>query len=87
VDGVRLELHAADVSWLRVVADDRRVFEGFIRPGESWVWEARQTLSVIIGNASAVSLQVNGRHVGTLGRPGEVVRRTFTGGETTPAPP
>lgn len=87
VDGVRLALRAGDVSWLRVVADDRRVFEGFVRPGESRVWDARQTLSVIIGNAAAVSVHVNGRDLGTLGGPGEVVRRTFTSAQTAPAPP
>ncbi|MDR5697890.1 MAG: DUF4115 domain-containing protein [Armatimonadota bacterium] len=87
VDGVRLVARAADVSWLRVVADGRRVFEGFIRPGESQVWEAQQTLNIVIGNASAVALEVNGRQMGTLGGPGEVVRRTFTIGEVAPVLP
>jgi hypothetical protein len=87
VNGVRLALHAADVSWLRVVADDRRVFEGFVRPGESKVWDGKQTVSVVIGNASAVTVVVNGRDLGALGGPGEVVRRTFTSAQTAPSVP
>jgi transcriptional regulator with XRE-family HTH domain len=75
---VRVALVAEDVSWLRVVADGRRVFEGFIRAGERREWEATTSLQLVIGNAGGVRVQVNGRDLGLLGAPGEVVRRTFT---------
>lgn len=75
---VRLALTAEDVSWLRVVADGRRVFEGFLRAGERREWEAGSSLQVVIGNAGGVRVQVNGQDLGILGAPGEVVRRTFT---------
>ncbi|MCS7236457.1 MAG: DUF4115 domain-containing protein [Armatimonadota bacterium] len=75
---VRVVLTAEDVSWLRVVADGRRVFEGFIRAGERREWEATASLQVVIGNAGGVRVHVNGRDLGLLGAPGEVVRRTFT---------
>jgi hypothetical protein len=75
---VRLVLTAEDVSWLRVVADGRRVFEGFIRTGERREWEAHDTLSVVIGNAGGVRVRVNDEDLGILGAPGEVVRRTFS---------
>jgi len=75
---VRLVLSAEDVSWLRVVADGRRVFEGFIRAGERREWEATGNLQVVIGNAGGVRVEVNGVDLGVLGAPGEVVRRTFT---------
>lgn len=75
---VRLVLTAEDVSWLRVVADGRRVFEGFIRAGERREWEAAGSLQVVIGNAGGVRVEVNGADLGMLGAPGEVVRRTFT---------
>ncbi len=74
---VRVVLAAEDVSWLRVVADGRRVFEGFIRTGERREWEAAKSLHVVIGNAGGVRVQVNGQDLGVLGAPGEVVRRTF----------
>ncbi len=75
---VRVVLTAEDVSWLRVVADGRRVFEGFIRTGERREWEAQETLSVVIGNAGGVRVRVNEEDLGILGAPGEVVRRTFS---------
>lgn len=75
---VRVILTAEDVSWLRVVADGRRVFEGFLRAGERREWEAGSSLHVVIGNAGGVRVQVNGQDLGILGAPGEVVRRTFT---------
>lgn len=75
---VRLVLTAEDVSWLRVVADGRRVFEGFVRTGERREWEAQDTLSVVIGNAGGVRVQVNQEDLGVLGAPGEVIRRTFS---------
>jgi len=75
---VRMVLSAEDLSWLRVVADGRRVFEGFLRAGEQREWEATSTLQVVIGNAGGVRVQVNGQDLGFLGAPGEVVRRTFT---------
>ncbi len=75
---LRVTLAAEDVSWLRVVADGRRVFEGFIRTGERREWEAQHTLSVVIGNAGGVRVRVNQQDLGILGAPGEVVRRTFS---------
>ncbi|HLW46221.1 MAG TPA: RodZ domain-containing protein [bacterium] len=72
---------ATDRSWVRVVSDGAVVFEGFVSAGDHQTWQGRQ-VSVRIGNASALDLSVNGRPVGRLGNPGDVVDRTFTG---TPA--
>jgi cytoskeleton protein RodZ len=77
--GVRLVLVADDLSWIRVVADGRRIFEGFIRGGERREWSGRERISIVLGNAGAVRVEVNGVELGRLGGPGEVVRRTFTG--------
>lgn len=79
--GVRLVLVAEDLSWVRVIADGRRVFEGFIRGGERKEWSGRERISIVLGNAGAVRVAVNGIELGRLGGPGEVVRRTFTGSD------
>ncbi len=70
---------ATDRSWVRAVADGITVFEGFLSAGDQQVWQAKRQLSVRIGNASAVALTVNGRPVGRLGNPGDVVDETYTG--------
>jgi cytoskeletal protein RodZ len=77
--GVRVTLVADEVSWIRILADDRRAFEGFLRRGERKEWTARRRIHVVLGNAGGVRVEVNGRDLGRLGGPGEVVRRTFEG--------
>ncbi len=76
--GIRVEVIASGRSWIRVVADDQRVFEGFVGAGEVRRWDARATITMRVGNAGAVSVLANDRSLGTLGRPGEVVDRTFS---------
>ncbi|MDR5709038.1 MAG: DUF4115 domain-containing protein [Armatimonadota bacterium] len=75
--GVRVALVADEVSWIRVLADGRRVFEGFLRRGERREWTARHRIHVVLGNAGGVRVEVNGKDLGRLGGAGEVVRRTF----------
>jgi len=69
---------ASDRSWVRAVADGVTVFEGFLSAGDHQVWQANHQLSLRVGNASAVTLTVNGQSVGRLGNPGDVVDRVFT---------
>jgi transcriptional regulator with XRE-family HTH domain len=80
--GVVLELRATDRCWLLVVADDAKLFEGFVTAGQIRRWEARTVIRMRAGNAGAVALVVNGRTISPLGLPGEVVDRTFPGDGT-----
>ncbi|HET7451138.1 MAG TPA: DUF4115 domain-containing protein, partial [Thermoanaerobaculia bacterium] len=57
-----------------IVADGRPVFSGIFRPGESRRVDARAGFRVTAGNAGALRLEVNGRSLPALGKPGEVVR-------------
>lgn len=75
---------ASGYSWVRTVADGTTVYEGFLNAGDKQVWEAKRSLTVKVGNASAVDLSVNGRSVGRLGGPGDVYEHTFSAGATTP---
>lgn len=74
---VTVELRASGTSWLRIIADGTRVFEGFVRDGEVRTWRARGRLTVRVGNITAVALTVNGQpvHPSTRGR---VWEQTFT---------
>lgn len=77
---VAVEVELTGVSWLLVVADGRTVFQGLLAAGEVRRWEGADAVRLRIGNAAAVRLVVNGRSLGTLGGPGEVVDRTFESG-------
>ncbi|GAA2357453.1 helix-turn-helix domain-containing protein [Nonomuraea africana] len=61
----------------------KKLFAGTLRAGKSDTWTARAGVNLLLRDAGAVSLQVNGKNLGTLGASGEQVRRTF-GPETPP---
>jgi cytoskeleton protein RodZ len=84
---IRLVVVATDRSWVRTVADGTTVFEGFLSAGDRQTWEAKRTLTIRIGNASALDLTVNGYPLGRLGNPGDVVEKTFTAGSPAPVAP
>src|SRR5579883_3363837 len=84
---IRLVVVATDRSWVRTVADGTTVFEGFLSAGDRQTWEAKRTLTIRIGNASALDLTVNGYPLGRLGNPGDVVEKTFTAGSPAPVGP
>ena len=76
-EGVTVEITASGRSWLLVVADEQSLFTGFINSGQSRRWQSAGAMTIRAGNAGAVVVTVNGKTVGPLGRPGEVVSRTF----------
>ncbi|WP_084959507.1 helix-turn-helix domain-containing protein [Thermoactinospora rubra] len=65
-------------------AKGRKLFAGTLSAGKSTTLKAPTGIDVLLGDAGAVSLQVNGRNLGTLGSSGEVVRRSF--GPSAPRP-
>jgi cytoskeleton protein RodZ len=65
-------------SWIGIQdSSGAQVFSGTIRQGESKSFGDATQLQVTIGNAGAVSLNVNGREIGTPGAIGEVVHLSF----------
>jgi cytoskeletal protein RodZ len=77
--GVELVVNVmTDRSWLRVVGDNTRLFEGELTAGQSRVFQAREKITLRVGNAGAVELAVNGRELGRLGRMGQVVEKDFS---------
>lgn len=76
-----LRLVVTETSWLRVLRDGQRVYEGTVAAGEAMAWTASEDLNVSIGNAGGVEVIVGDRSLGYLGDHGEVVRRIFKRGE------
>lgn len=64
--------------WTQIIADDKEIYEGTPKNGQSITWEAANKLSVKFGNAGVVDLMYNGSPVGKIGGNGEVVVKTFT---------
>jgi len=74
---VHLRLLSDEHAWIRVSADARIIFEGMAGPGQMLETSAEEILIVATGNAGAFQVYVNGADWGTLGGPGEVVRRAW----------
>ncbi|GGO65973.1 helix-turn-helix domain-containing protein [Nonomuraea cavernae] len=55
----------------------RKLFSGTLEAGKSSTWRAASRVSLLIGDAGAVALQVNGQDLGHPGHSGEIVRRSF----------
>jgi cytoskeletal protein RodZ len=65
-------------SWVGIQdSTGAQIFSGQIKVGSSQTFKDSQQLSVTIGNAGAVNLNVNGKDLGTPGNVGEVVHLSF----------
>jgi hypothetical protein len=82
--GVALDVTATTgPSWLSVKSSGgAQRFEGVLAQGVTQSFTDPVQLSVILGNAGAVSLRVNGRDLGPAGEPGTVERLTFDRSDT-----
>ncbi|MBV8727802.1 MAG: helix-turn-helix domain-containing protein [Candidatus Eremiobacteraeota bacterium] len=71
-----LSLRISAPSWIRVTIDGNVSMEGTFPAGTAKSFHGRAAL-VRIGNAGGVELLVDGKPVGKLGGPGDVVERSF----------
>ena len=74
------QVEATGRSWLRITVDGEVVFEGTAPAGWIRSFAGAERIEMLVGNASAVSLTVDGRSIGRLGRTGEVRRIFITAG-------
>jgi len=64
--------------WVSATADDRRVLYRLLQPGERATLEADKQITLLAGNAAALTWTVNGRAAGTFGAAGAVRTATIT---------
>lgn len=79
IDGVQVTVRGVNgLSWV-AISDSSGVtqYSGRIREGEERTFTDDQLLYLVIGNAGAVQLLVNGEDLGVPGKVGEVVRLEF----------
>jgi hypothetical protein len=86
---VRVELTAAEPAWVSVKSDGRYLFSGVLEANQSRVVDANTTVLLVIGNAGGVSIQLNGKPIGSVGPKGQVrnVQLTSGGFEIVPSRP
>ncbi len=71
---LRMDIVAKDSCWISVDVDGRPVSRRLMEPGEERVFNARERLFILIGNAGGVQLKINGKPTKPLGDPGEVIK-------------
>jgi cytoskeletal protein RodZ len=64
---VELTVRAIKDSWIQVKADGKTVFSMTMRKGTMESWSANNQIEVSGRNISELDMEVNGKHIGTLG--------------------
>ncbi|MFC0861343.1 helix-turn-helix domain-containing protein [Sphaerimonospora cavernae] len=78
---VTLKAVAKKSTWINVRdGQGHKVFQGTLSEGKATTWTAKGRMRVTVGDAGAVRLEVNGKDVGSLGKDGQTVHRTFEAG-------
>ncbi|MBN1219981.1 MAG: helix-turn-helix domain-containing protein [Anaerolineae bacterium] len=75
--GVTVELVIKQPSWIQILADEMKVFEGILQPGERRSWTGQQRVAIRAGNAGGVEIYVNGDYKGIMGGEGQVVDQVW----------
>ncbi len=82
--GVRVELVIRQPSWVQILTDDEKVFEGVLLAGENQSWSSQQRVAIMAGNGGGVEVIVNGINRGLMGDEGQVVEQVWEKADTTP---
>ncbi|MDQ0203019.1 helix-turn-helix domain-containing protein [Pectinatus haikarae] len=77
-DGVHMEAVFNNKCWVEVKVDGKTVLEKTVDQGSTFKWDGKQEIQVILGNAGAVKIMINGKDAGSLGADGAVVTKKFT---------
>ncbi|SHN25239.1 helix-turn-helix domain-containing protein [Actinacidiphila paucisporea] len=71
-------------SWVQATDHNgKRLFQGSLKKGNSQTFSDDKKIKLVVGNAGAVQLFVNGKDLGPAGDDGQVVRLTYTPGDPT----
>ncbi len=75
--GIFMELELTGTSWIQVIVDGVRQFQGELEKDTYRTWYGDERIVLRVGNAGVVLVTLNGQSLGTLGASGEVVDRVF----------
>jgi cytoskeleton protein RodZ len=64
-------------TWVRITIDGKEEKEYLFQPGARPRWRGKESFYMLIGNAAGIDFDLNGKRVGNLGNPGQVIRLTL----------
>jgi cytoskeleton protein RodZ len=71
-EALLLTVMATEETWLRVTADQNLSFQVLLKAGDKFEHKAK-SFEIDVGNAGGIKLNFNGKDMGNLGKPGQVV--------------
>lgn len=71
---VVLKVSATELTWMQAIVDGKEHQEKLLKPGEEVSWTGEEKITLTVGNAGGVDLEVNGKKLEPLGKRGVVVR-------------
>jgi len=72
-----LVIRTKEKTWLQVKVDGKIVFQGVLAKGVADSWQAEEKMELWLGNAGVVQLELNGRLLEKIGRPGQTLKRVL----------
>jgi len=72
-DGYSLLIEARDYTWIRLSEDQSQPYQVLLKPGERLERRASRSFDIDVGNAGGTQLTFQGKPLGPLGAPGQVV--------------
>jgi cytoskeletal protein RodZ len=75
---VSVALNLTGESWVQVTVDGQVKTEAVLPKGTQQSWSGKKSITVVAGNAGAVTLAANGGTAKTMGTPGDVKELTVT---------
>jgi cytoskeleton protein RodZ len=76
-DSLILEGRTLQDIWVRLVIDDDSPKDYMFGPNIVRTWKAKGNFRISLGNAAAMTFRLNEKDLGTLGKPGAVVRNVL----------
>lgn len=75
--GVAVELVVHERSWVQILADDQKIFEGTLEAGETPNWVGEKRVAIRAGNGGGIEVFVNGQSMGLMGEAGQVIDQVW----------
>lgn len=71
-DSLKLALIASEIVWVKVLSDNKAVFQNFLNQNENLTFKAKKEFRVSVGNAGAISMKLNKKTLIIPGTKGEL---------------
>ncbi len=81
--GHTLDVKAVELVWIKLRIDNGEPFDVILHRGERIVWKARDTFSLVVGNAGGVEMTYDGTRLKPFGKSGEVVNFQLPAGDNS----